>query len=48
MKTTITDETMNKLARYVNKTVGLIDLDCDYDINREKCRKCIYQTKNVV
>ena len=40
IKTTISDETVNKLAKYVHKTLGLNNLDCDYDINREKCRSC--------
>ncbi len=40
IKVAITDETINKLAKYVHKTLGLNSLDCNYDINREKCRNC--------
>ena len=40
IKTNMSDETINKLAKYVHKTLGLSNLDCDYDINREKCRIC--------
>ena len=40
IKGTMSDETINKLAKYVHKTLGLNSLDCDYDINKEKCRCC--------
>lgn len=41
VKSVIADDTVNKLAKYVHKTLGLNNLDCDYDINREKCRSCV-------
>ena len=41
VKASISDETINKLAKYVHKTLGLNSLDCDYDINKEKCRTCL-------
>ena len=44
IKTTITDDTINKLAKYVHKELGLTNLDCDYDINKEKCRCCARRT----
>ena len=44
IKSTITDETVNKLAKYVHKTLDLNSLDCDYDINKEKCRSCARRT----
>ena len=44
IKTTITDDTINKLAKYVHKELGLTNLDCDYDINKEKCRCCVKRT----
>ena len=44
IKTTITDNTINKLAKYVHNVLGLNNLDCDYDINREKCRSCARRT----
>lgn len=40
IKGAITDETVNKLARYVHKELGLNSLDCGYNINNEKCRAC--------
>ena len=40
IKATVDDETLNKLARYTHKTLGLHDLECGYDINNEKCRTC--------
>ena len=40
IKLVMTDETTNKLAKYVHKVLGIYDLDCDYDINKEKCRNC--------
>ncbi len=40
IKTAINDETLNKLARYVHEVLGLSSLNCDYDINNERCRKC--------
>ncbi len=44
IKSAITDVTANKLAKYVHKTLGLNSLDCDYDINKEKCRCCVRRT----
>ena len=41
VKASISDETINNLAKYVHKTLGLNSLDCDYDINKEKCRTCL-------
>ena len=41
IKSTITDETINKLAKYVHKELGLSNLNCNYDINQERCRCCI-------
>ena len=44
IKLAITDETINKLAKYVHQVLDLNDLNCDYDINREKCRLCARRT----
>lgn len=41
IKTVIEDDTINKLAKYVHQVLGLNSLDCDYDINKEKCRSCM-------
>ena len=49
IKLAITDSTTNKLAKYVHQVLDLNNLDCDYDINKEKCRCCVRRTssKNV-
>ena len=41
MKSDLSDDSINKLARYTYKTLGLIDLNCGYDINNDQCVKCI-------
>ena len=41
IKVALSDESINKLAKYVHKTLDLNNLDCDYDINKEKCRSCL-------
>lgn len=40
MKLSMSDETINSLARYVHHVLGLNSLDCNYDVNQEKCRNC--------
>lgn len=44
IKLAIDDKTINQLAKYVHKVLDLNNLDCDYDINREKCRCCERRT----
>ena len=41
IKMVMSDETLNKLARYLHKELGLYSLDCGYDINNEHCIECI-------
>ena len=41
IKSTIEDETINKLAKYVHQVLGLSNLNCNYDINKEQCRSCV-------
>lgn len=41
IKSVAADDTINKLARYVHEVLGLNSLNCNYDINKEKCRECI-------
>ena len=41
IKSSISDETINKLARYVHQVLGLSNLNCNYDINKEQCRSCV-------
>ena len=45
IKLVTTDETINKLAKYVHNVLGLRELNCNYDINQEKCRRCVKRTK---
>ena len=44
IKSVINDNTINSLAKYVHKVLDMNDLDCDYDINKEKCRSCLRRT----
>lgn len=41
VKKVLSDETLNSLAKYLHTTLGLVNLDCRYDINQKKCRDCI-------
>lgn len=45
MKLSMSDETINQLAKYVHQVLGLRNLNCNYDINQGKCRQCIKRTK---
>lgn len=40
IKLTMEDNTINKLAKYTHKVLNLNDLDCDYDVAKERCREC--------
>lgn len=40
MKSILNDDTLNKLTKYIYKTLGLKELNCNYDINKEECRNC--------
>lgn len=40
IKSVMKDNTINKLAKYTHSVLGLSDLSCDFDVNREKCRSC--------
>ena len=46
IKSIISDETLNKLARYTHKELGFSSLDCKYDLNESKCRECIKRNNN--
>ena len=41
IKSSINDDTINRLARYVHKVLDLNNLDCNYDVNKETCRTCV-------
>lgn len=40
LKSVLEDNTLNLLTKYVHKILGIYDLNCDYDINKEQCRIC--------
>ena len=45
LKLTMEDNTINNLAKYVHKVLNLSDLNCDYDISKERCRICQRRTQ---
>lgn len=45
IKLAINDNTINKLAKYVHKVLDLNNLDCNYDVNKERCRSCLKRTR---
>lgn len=45
IKTVLSDNTLNKLARYTHKELGLSSLECGYDINNSRCIKCARRKK---
>ena len=47
-KAVLEDETLNKLAIYAHKTLGLYELDCGYDINKERCINCLRRKERKV
>ena len=46
IKTVLSDNTLNKIARYTNKELGLTSLDCGYDINNQRCISCARRKNN--
>ena len=40
VKSTMSDEAINRLAKYSYEVLGINSLDCDFDINKERCRSC--------
>ena len=40
LKAVMNDNTLNMLTKYVYKILGVSNLNCNYDINEEKCRCC--------
>lgn len=41
MKHAVSEDTALKLDKYITEVLNLGDLDCGYDANSEKCRKCV-------
>ena len=46
IKMEMNDTTLNKLAKYLHKELGLYSLECGYDINNEHCIDCARRTEN--
>ena len=46
VKSVMSDEALNKLAKYIHIELGISDLNCNYDINESKCRTCIKRNTN--
>ena len=44
IKSAVSDDTINSLAKYVHKVLDLNNLDCNYDVNKESCRSCLRRT----
>lgn len=40
LKAVMNDNTLNMLTKYVYKILGVYNINCNYDINEEKCRCC--------
>ncbi len=47
LKSVMSDNSLNKLTKYVHKILGVYELNCNYDINQEKCRSCKRKTANL-
>lgn len=48
IKSAISDDTINSLAKYIHKVLDLNNLDCNYDVNKESCRCCLRRTSRKV
>ena len=46
IKQNLSDTTLNTLAKYTHRVLGLSNLECDYDINKERCRTCVRRKNN--
>ncbi|MDD2627366.1 MAG: metal-dependent transcriptional regulator [Clostridia bacterium] len=42
IKTYVSEDTILKLEQYINTTMKLGDMECNYDGSKEKCRNCLY------
>ncbi len=45
IKQSMSDDTLNELAKYVHKELDLGSLNCAYNINNELCRSCVKREK---
>ena len=41
IKSVISDETLDYISKYINKSFGLNKLKCNFDVRKEECRKCV-------
>jgi DtxR family Mn-dependent transcriptional regulator len=48
LKLIMEDNTINKLAKYVHKVLDLEELNCNYDISKERCRSCKRRNTNKI
>ena len=48
MKNILSDNTINKLAKYTHEKLGLASLECGYDIDNEKCISCLRRTMKTI
>ena len=48
IRTILSDDSLNKLAIYTHKTLGLSSLECGYDINKKNCISCLRRTERKV
>ena len=48
MKANLKDDTINKLAKFTNETLGLPSLECGYNINNERCLKCLRRERKSI
>lgn len=46
MKNILSDDTINKLAKYTHEKLGLASLECGYDIDNERCISCVRRKVN--
>lgn len=42
IKTYVSEDTILKLEQYINTTMELGNMECNYDESKEKCRNCLY------
>ncbi len=47
MKKSMNDQTINKLAKYTQSTLGMQELGCGFDINNSRCIDCGRRVKSI-
>lgn len=46
MKNVLSDDTLNKLAKFTHEKLGLASLECGYNIDNERCISCVRRKVN--